>query len=358
MNGLQRVRRAIYFQGPDHIPHYLPDGEPNDIVWLWPPRPSTGLATEWREFAPGRWYRVDEWGTRWERFGPSGNGEVAEPALADWARLGATLALLATPPPLEPLAEIRRQVEQDAGKHYFLGVLQYPSLFEAAHGLRGLINLLADFYEHPAEVGRLLDRLVESQIMCIDLYADCGVHGVMGYDDWGMQDRPFINPRLWERIFAPRYQRVWHHAHARGLDVWLHSCGYILPLLPMMIECGLNVIQMDQQENMGLENLGRAVGGRLAFWCPVDIQNMMVRGSEAEIEAYVRRMIYHLGRYNGGLISMAYTTPQDVGHTPEKIAAMCRAFRRWGVYPLAEEVLAEGEQVSNASYPRTDPSQR
>jgi hypothetical protein len=42
MQGLERVRRAIYFQSPDRIPHYLPDGQPNDIVWLWPPRPITG----------------------------------------------------------------------------------------------------------------------------------------------------------------------------------------------------------------------------------------------------------------------------------------------------------------------------
>ncbi len=344
MHSLERVRRAIHFQGPDHIPHFLTDGLPNDIIWLWPPRPRTGLSTDWYEVAEDapsgdsdqptrRWRRFDEWGTRWERFGPSGNGEVAEPALADLSRLDEVLRLLTTPPPLEPLADIHRQVAA-APEMYFLGVLQYPSLYEAAHGLRGLTPLLADLYEHPAEVNRLLDRLAESQLMCIDLYADSGVHGVMWYDDWGMQDRTFISPKLWDRYFAPRYRLLWEHAHARGLDVWMHSCGYILPFLPRMVDCGLNVIQMDQQENMGLAALDRAVGGSLAFWCPVDIQHTMVTGSEADIEDYVRRMVYHLGRHNGGLVSKVYPTPQDVAHTPEKIAAMCRAFRKWGVYPV------------------------
>ncbi len=376
MQSLERVRRAIHFQGPDHIPHLLTDGLPNDIVWLWPPRPRTGLSTDWYEVSQGtvversphsqmrtdplnteghaasedaallnrmagngedqptrRWRRFDEWGTRWERFGPSGNGEVAEPALADLSRLDEVLRLLTTPPPLEPLADIRRQVTA-APDMYYLGVLQYPSLYEAAHGLRGLSPFLADLYEHPAEVNRLLDRFAESQLMCIDLYADSGVHGVMWYDDWGMQDRTFISPKLWDRYFAPRYRQLWEHAHARGLDVWMHSCGYILPFLPRLVDCGLNVIQMDQQENMGLAALDRAVGGSLAFWCPVDIQHTMVTGSEADIEDYVRRMVYHLGRHNGGLVSKVYPTPQDVAHTPEKIAAMCRAFRKWGVYPV------------------------
>ena len=344
MNSLERVRRAIHFTGPDRIPHYLPDGEPNDLVWLWPPRPTTSLATDWEEVAPGRWERTDEWGSRWARFSHTSSGEVIAPALADWDALPSLLELLATPPPLAPLAEICDQIAVDAGEHYFLGVLQYPSLYATAHALRGLTPLLTDFYERTAEVERLLDRLAESQIMCVDLYADCGVHGVMGYDDWGMQDRPFIGVALWDRLFAPRYRRVWQHAHARGLDVWLHSCGYILPLLPHMVACGLNVIQMDQQENMGLAQLDRAVGGRLAFWCPVDIQNTMVHGTEEDIERYVQRMIYHLGRHNGGLVSMAYTSPQDIGHTPAKIATMCRAFRRWGVYPLPEQVIAQATE--------------
>jgi uroporphyrinogen decarboxylase len=339
MDGLECVRRAIHFQGPDRIPHCLPDDGPNDIVSLGPPRPETGRATEWHEVETGCWRRYDEWGTLWGRFGPSGSGEVVEPVLADWARLDKTLRLLGSVPPLAPLADYRNQIQEDAGAHYFLGTLQYPSIYATGHDLRGLVPFLTDLYEHPSELGRLLDRLAESQIMCVDLFADRGVHGILAYDDWGMQDRTFISPRLWQRFFAPRYRAVWGHAHERGLDVWLHSCGYILPLLPLMMDCGLDVAQLDQQENMGLENLDRVAGGRLAFWCPADIQTVMALGTEAEIEAYVRRMIYYLGRHKGGLVSKAYSSPQDINHTPERIAAMCRAFRRWGVYPPAGDLV-------------------
>ncbi|MDH7570640.1 MAG: AAA family ATPase [Armatimonadota bacterium] len=77
------------------------------------------------------------------------------------------LELLATPPPLAPLAEIRDQIVADAGEHYFLGVLHYPSLYATAHDLRGLTPLLTDFYERTAEVERLctqpdLKRMVYS----------------------------------------------------------------------------------------------------------------------------------------------------------------------------------------------------
>jgi hypothetical protein len=154
----------------------------------------------------------------------------------------------------------------------------------------------------------------------------------MGYDDWGLQDRLMVKLDLIEEFFRPHYEANWRLAHELGLDVWLHSCGYILPLLPHLHAWGLNVIQQDQQENMGLEKLDAAVGGKLAFWCPVDIQQTMIHGSLDDIRAYVRRMIATLGSHGGGLISMAYSTPDVIAHTPAKIAAMCAAFREFGVY--------------------------
>ena len=81
-----------------------------------------------------------------------------------------------------------------------------------------------------------------------------------------------------------------------------------------------------------MENLNAAVGGKLAFWCPVDVQKTMVDGTVDEIHAYVRRMMAILGSHNGGLVSMAYSQPEAVGHTPEKTAAMCAAFRDCGQY--------------------------
>jgi hypothetical protein len=71
---------------------------------------------------------------------------------------------------------------------------------------------------------------------------------------------------------------------------------------------------------MGLEELDRALGGKLAFWCPVDIQATIITGSEEDIRNYVRKMVSTLGSHRGGLISKTYPTPDDVQHDPKKIA--------------------------------------
>jgi uroporphyrinogen decarboxylase len=185
---------------------------------------------------------------------------------------------------------------------------------------------------NPLHLKALINRFASKQAESIRLLADVGCDGVMFYDDWGLQDRLMVSPELIEEFFMPYYRANWGLAQELGLDTWMHSCGYIIDILPVFAQAGLNVIQMDQQENIGLENLARKAGGQIAFWCPVDIQKTMTEGSTEDIENYVARMLNTIGNFNGGLISMAYTTPEDIGHSPEKVAAMCRAFREKGVY--------------------------
>jgi hypothetical protein len=117
---------------------------------------------------------------------------------------------------------------------------------------------------------------------------------------------------------------------------FLHSCGHIVELLDDFIDAGLQVIQMDQQENMGVEELARRFGGRLCFWCPVDIQQTMVKGTLDDIRAYARHLIEAFGKFNGGFIAKWYGSPDAVGHSRERIAAMCEAFTEHGSYAAVQ----------------------
>jgi len=145
-------------------------------------------------------------------------------------------------------------------------------------------------------------------------------------NDWGLQSRLMISPEFWRVLWKPRYAQIYKAAHAAGLCTFLHSCGYIVDILDDLIEIGLDVIHMDQQENMGLELLGRRFGGRITFFSPVDIQKTMVRGSLDDIRRYARDMVRLLGRPKGGFIPRWYTDPKGAGHRPEALDAMSAEF--------------------------------
>jgi hypothetical protein len=331
VNSRERVKRAVYFQRPDHIPHYLPDGKENDILWVWLDRPAD--LQLWTALPDGRQRKVDAWGVTWETMGGGSFGEAVDWPLADITQqVGYQFPDLHNPAYFADARETIRANNASTNPKYCLGVMPYSSLNEGTHNLMGLGNLFVAYYEQPDDLKAWLARLSAKQAESIRLLAEIGCDGVMGYDDWGLQDRLMVSPRLIEQFFMPHYRENWALAHALGMDVWLHSCGYIIDILPMLQSTGLNVIQQDQQENMGLENLDATVGGKLAFWCPVDIQQTMVHGTTEDVRAYVKHMVATIGAHHGGLISMAYSSPEAVQHTPQNISAMCAAFREYGVY--------------------------
>ncbi len=340
MTGRERVKRAICFQGPDRVPHYLPDGKENDILWIAP----WTAVPKGENLPPDKqpWQkqgdietRIDCWGVTWKRAtGKNANmGQACQWPITDITRQQEyKFPDLNNPSCYTVRKKMIEENNKSGNPKYVLAVMGFGSLNEGTHNIRGLHNMLLDYYEHPDDLKALITRMADKQRESIRLLADMGCDGVMGYDDWGLQDRLLISQKLIDEFFMPHYRQNWALAHELGMDVWLHSCGYIIDILPMFIEAGLNVIQMDQQENMGLDNLNSKVGGQLAFWCPVDIQNTMVEGSPEDVKNYVKKMINTLGSHRGGLISMAYTTPEAVKHSPENIEAMCEAFRQYGVY--------------------------
>ena len=327
MTSRERVKRTINFQGSDRMPHYLTDDKENDLLCLWMDGP--GPIQDWTNY--GEIDRMtDDWGTTYQRVagGKLGRGEVLEPAIKEISRQSDYVM-----PDVNNTRYFNRarlSIEMNAAAQnpkYALGVMPFNSLNEGTHNLVGIQDMFLAYYEHPDNLKSLIGRLAEGQRESIRKLAEIGCDGIMGYDDWGLQDRLMVSTDLIEEFFMPHYRINWALAHELGMDVWLHSCGHIVEVLPKLIEAGLNVVQMDQQENMGLDLLSERFGGKIAFWCPVDIQATMVSGTLDDVRNYVRRMKATLGAHHGGLISKVYASPDDVDHSPEKIATMCKAFR-------------------------------
>ena len=321
MQGSERVRRAVLFRGPDRVPINLPEPWGTDFFSIGP-----GADANWKPSVEGE----DEWGCVWQR-DPAGKtmGQVCVHPLKEYRALdGYPFPDYDLPARYEAAA---RSVKENTEGRFVLAGIPL-SLIHRLEYLRGHVEAWTDPYEHPDGLEQLLDKMADIAVDAVRRLAAIGAEGVMSCDDWGLQDRPMLSPELFRRFFKPRYARVYGEARKHGMFCFLHSCGHIADLLDDFLEAGLHVIQMDQQENMGVDALARRFGGRLCFWCPVDIQQTMVRGSLEEIRAYARHLIEAFGSYNGGFIAQWYASPQAVAHSQEKIAAMSEAFVEYGRY--------------------------
>ena len=315
MTSQELVMNSILFKSPERLAYDFPENYGSDFVFVnMSPspddRPKNG---------------IDEWGAVWKNIGNMNLGEVQEFPLKEWSQLSnLKIPDISDDKRWKSLENIREQ----AGEKFILA--SGVSIYERVHFIRGLENTWMDIYENPEKLGEIIDILVEMNLYAIKRYAELGADGYIFPDDWGLQNKLMISPEKWRQIWKPRYERIYRAAHDAGLLTFLHSCGYIVDILDDLIEIGLDVIHMDQQENMGLEELGNRFRGRLTFFAPVDIQNTMVNGSMDDIRKYCRDMVRHLGTSKGGFIPRWYSDPVGAGHTQQAIDAMCREFLKLG----------------------------
>ena len=102
-----------------------------------------------------------------------------------------------------------------------------------------------------------------------------------------------------------------------------------------LIEIGVDCLQFDQPNLMGTDNLAERFGGRICFYCPVDMQTTMVNGTLEDIELDARRLMFRLGNYGGGFIGRESFSGVALCLPRGNTKAMYRAFVRHGRYPLS-----------------------
>ena len=305
------VIRTITFDSPPRLAIDLPPEYGSDFA-------ETGM-TPSPDYRPSQ--GVDQWGAVWENIGVCKLGEVEKFPLERWEDFDR----LRIPDIHDPSIWIKMDnARRIAGDKFLLA--DGISLYERVHFIRGLENTWMDIFEERDNLCRLIDILVEMNLVAIERFSRAGIDALYITDDWGLQNRLMISPQSWRDIWKPAYKRVFEAAHAAGLYTFLHSCGYIIEIMDDLIEIGLDVIQMDQQENMGLELLGDRFRGRITFFCPVDIQATMARGNPDEIVRYCRKMFECLCTPSGGLIPRWYSDPVGAGHSDRAIRAMSEEF--------------------------------
>jgi len=319
MSSYEIVRRAIEFERPERLSlrfEALGLSDVHDAPWN---QIGTGDKAQRQT--------TDEWGCLWVRSEMDNMGQVKGHPLADWRAWDHFRWLDPDDPAFYEGMEAR--FAGSDGKYVTTGI--FMLLFERMHALHGFENTLADLYLERERIELLADRIVEFDLGIIENVArrfpGC-IHGFGFTDDWGTQQATFINPRLWDEFFKPRYKRIFDAVHAAGWHVWMHSCGKVNAILESLIEIGLDVINLQQPRALGIEETGRQFRGRLCFESLCDIQHTLPFKGAEEIQEEARLLLEHWATPEGGFILSDYGDGQAIGVELEKKRIMLEAFLR------------------------------
>jgi uroporphyrinogen decarboxylase len=206
------------------------------------------------------------------------------------------------------------------------------TIFEMAWQIRGIDLLLMDFIASREWAACLLDRLAALSEHRAVRFAEAGVDIIHLGDDVGMQDRMLISPAMWREWFKPRMARIVNSARAVKSDVlfFYHSDGFVEPIIPDLIEIGINALNPVQPECMHPEKLKKQYGDRMAFWGTFGIQHTLPFGTPEEVEAEVKMRIETVGKGGGLYLSPTHVIAPEVPF--ENLHAFVKAVKKHGRY--------------------------
>lgn len=280
---------------------------PDDIVWC-PRFLKTQPPIQGDQYEIGQY--VDEWGCVFENKQQGIIGEVKEPMITDddW----------------EDADKIRVPVEildldVDAINDYCANTNQFVlagssvRLFERMQFLAGTEKMLMDLLLQPDGMLEVLDKVHAFFCQELEAWAQTKVDGLFIQDDWGAQISLLISPKLWVELFKPRYADYAAIARKYGKKIFMHSDGYIVDIIPHLIEIGIDALN-SQIFCIGLEKLEQ-FRGKITFWGETDRQYLLSRGTKDEVRDAVRK-VRRLLWDNGGCIGQV---DFGVGSKPENV---------------------------------------
>jgi len=198
-------------------------------------------------------------------------------------------------------AAARENIENNADR-FTMGAIG-QGLFERCWALRGFIECLTDAAGEPEFFEELAEAVTEHQLQLIDRLLPLPLDGILLSDDWCDQRGVMIGPDRWREVLKPRIARLYDRIKSAGKFTLQHSCGSVTPIIPDLVEIGLDVLESVQPEAQDMDpcTLKQRFGKDIAFWGGLGSQSLIPMGTPDEVRDEVRRLAEHM-RVGGGFI--------------------------------------------------------
>ncbi len=281
---------------------------------------------------------MDEWGVTWntiEYATPYGKGKYTEPSghpLADDKALEAYHA----PDPDRPAlyAEAQRVLAEFKDEYWIVGVTP-TTIFECAWALRGYEQLMLDLAMQPGQANRVLDIPYTYHKAVTQRLVRMGVDMIWLGDDMGGQNGMLMSPKMWRQYFKPRMADLIASLRLINpqIKIAYHTDGVVYPIIPDLIEIGVDILNPIQPMTMDPAKLKREYGQDLCFWGSLDIQQTLPFGTPAQVKTEVLDRLRTIGKGGGLLIGPTHNLQLD---TPlENFWAMVETIRQTSYALLA-----------------------
>jgi len=201
-----------------------------------------------------------------------------------------------------------------------------------SYRMMGFENFLLALAYNPELVGTLVGRMTDFYLKLNDkIFREIGGKLDIWYwgNDFGSQSGLLFSPDMFADVFLPHIRVLNELAHGYGLKVMMHSCGAIAPLIPELIEAGVDILDPIQVTAAGMKpsSLKQQFGDRIVFHGAVDTQHVLPVQDVAGVYGHAQDILGILGRNGGYIFAPSQILQADI--PVENIEAMYRAAREF-----------------------------
>jgi uroporphyrinogen decarboxylase len=289
------------------------------------------------------WRMVDEWGISWKMPAEGGHYFDMTDQPLKGAETAADLEAFPWPDPREAARFATLKARADKAvfgekKAYILG-RQYAGIWETALWMCGFEKFFADMLINEDFAHALMRKITELKMAYWEKALETvgeNVLVVSEADDLATQSSLLCSPELYERMVHPYHKELFSFIREKArapVHIFYHSCGSVKPLIPFLIDEGVDILNPVQVNALGMDSreLKREFGKDVTFWGGgVDTQRVLPFGTAAEVRDEVRRRIDDLAPGGGFVFAAVHNVQGDV--PPGNFMAMWEAMREFGVY--------------------------
>jgi uroporphyrinogen decarboxylase len=185
--------------------------------------------------------------------------------------------------------------------------------FDVTHSwIVGTERILFALIENPEWVKEMFNHLLEVQLQMLDRVWEAGLHfdSIWWPDDMGYKGHQFFSVDMYRNLLKPVHQRAIDWAHQKGIPAHLHSCGDIRPLIPELLDIGLDALNpLEVKAGMDPLQLKAEYGDRLVLHGGI---NAVLWNDPEAIRAEMERVIATLKENGGDIFSSDHSVPSSV----------------------------------------------
>jgi len=223
-------------------------------------------------------------------------------------------------------------------------------------------ELLIAMVEEPDWIKEMIMTLAELNLVMLEFMMKNGFafDGTFFYNDMGYKNGPLFSPETYMKVHFQADRMVFDYCHSKNLKVFLHSCGNVKQLIPMLIEAGLDCLQpLEVKAGMDVRELKAEFGDKLCFMGGIDVR-LMNLPDKSKIEEEIRSK-FEVAKKGGGYIYHSdHSIPNNVSF--QDFCAVMELVKKYGVYekpPVEIEQPVEVMQVQESvSVPEKTPGKK